>query len=112
MSSLPLAPPVAVPILIPTNSVGGFHPFHILPAFIVDFFDNSHSNWCEVILHCTLIFISLIISNVEHLFMYLLIICMSSLEKYVFRFSVYFLIGLFVCVFVLELHELFVNFGI
>ena len=58
-----------------------------------------------VVLICT----SLIISNVEHLFMCLLAICISSLEKCLSRSLVH-LIWV-VWFFDIELHELFVNFG-
>ena len=71
---------VAVPIYIPTKSVQMFLISTSLPTFVICvLFDDSTSDQCEVIYHCGF---DLHFSALKmHLFMCLLVICISSLQK-------------------------------
>ena len=86
-----------------------FSPHPLQHLLFVDF-DDGHSDQCEMITHCGFDFHFSIMSDVEHLFISLLAICMSSLKRYLFRSFAHILIGLFIFSGI-ELHELLIYFG-
>ena len=91
-----------------------FSPHLIQHLLLVDFWSTTNLTGMKRYLIVVLIFISLIMSDVEHLFMCLLAICMSSLKKCLFSSLANFFIESFIflelsfrsCLYIFDINSL------
>ena len=107
---------MATPIYNPTNSAQGFSSGKTsLPTLVMCcIFYNSHSDRCELVSQCGFDLHLLIIGDVKLFFRCLLVICMSSLENFLFgssdnvlnRLFVFWMLGCMGSLYILDINPL------